>query len=321
MARKLILDCDTGTDDAVAIMLAALHPDLELLAVTTVNGNVEVARCTDNSLRTLDLIGRGDIPVYEGLARPIVRADFPTPRALKRDPKVHLATLPFPDARSVKQPLSAPEFLVHAFAERPGEIVLVAVGPLSNLAAALALDPAFAGNVAELIIMGGAIDKSNATPSAEFNIWADPEASAMVMEAAFPKITLVPLDATHQALISFKQCAALRALGSPAGEAAATLVEFRIGGYEANQPTGVPQTAPVHDAVCIAALVDPAVIDTKFLNVVIETRGDYTIGRTIVDHEKRTTRAPNCHVALGADRARFFDLLMATFARGATPGR
>jgi inosine-uridine nucleoside N-ribohydrolase len=315
VARKLIIDCDTGTDDAVAILLAALHPDLELLGVCTVNGNVEVARCTDNSLRTLDLIGRGDIPVYEGLAKPIVRHDFPVPRASKRDPKVHLATLPFPAARSVKQPLSAPEFLVRTFAERPGEIVLVAVGPLSNLAAAIALDPAFAHNVSELVIMGGAINKSNITPSAEFNIWADPEASAVVMEASFPKITLVPLDATHQALISLEQCAELRALGSPAGEAAAKLIEFRISGYEANQPTGVPRTAPVHDAVCVASLVDPEVIDTKFLNVVIETRGEYTMGRTVVDHEKRTTRAPNVHVALSADRTRFFELLMTTFAK------
>jgi inosine-uridine nucleoside N-ribohydrolase len=314
MPRKLILDCDTGTDDAVAIMLAALHPELELRGVTTVNGNVEVARCTDNSLRTLDLIGRGDSPVYEGLARPIVRSDFPTPRAMKRDAKVHLAVLPFPEARAIKQPLSAPEYLVHTFADHPGAIVLVAVGPLSNLAAAIALDPAFPGHVAELVIMGGAIDKSNVTPSAEFNIWADPEAAAVVMEAAFPKITLIPLDATHQALISRDQCGQLRALGSSAGEGAAQLVEFRIGGYEANQPTGVPQTAPVHDAVCIAALVDAKVIETKFLNVVIETRGEYTIGRTVVDHEKRTTRAPNCHVALGADRTRFFDLLMTTFA-------
>jgi inosine-uridine nucleoside N-ribohydrolase len=315
--QKLILDCDTGTDDAVAIMLAALHPALELIGVTTVNGNVEVARCTDNTLRTLDLIGRGDIPVYEGLARPIVRSDFPVPRASKRDPKVHLAALPFPEALSVKQKLSAPEYLVRRFAESPGAIVLVAVGPLSNLAAALALDPAFASNVSELVIMGGAIDKSNITPSAEFNIWADPEAAAIVLEAPFPKITLVPLDATHQALISREQCGHLRALGSPAGAAAAELVEFRIGGYEANQPTGVPQTAPVHDAVCIAALIDPTVIETKFLNVVVETRGEHTMGRTIVDRDKRTSRPPNCHVALGADRARFFALLASTFAKPA----
>src|SRR5271156_5964918 len=274
MARKLILDCDTGTDDAIAIMLAALHPSLELAAVTTVNGNVEVGRCTDNSLRTLDWVGRGEIPVYEGLAKPIVRGD-----------------LPLPEARHAKQTLSAPEFLTRAFRESPGEIVLLAVGPLSNLAAAIALDPAFARHTAGLIIMGGAIDKSNVTPSAEFNIWADPEAAAVVLAADFPKITLVPLDATHQALVSLAQCEELRALGTNAGKAAADLIAFRITGYGANQPTGTPNTAPVHDALCIAALVDPSLIATKFVNVVIEMRGDYTIGRTVVDHEKRTKRA------------------------------
>jgi len=314
MARKLILDCDTGTDDAIAIMLAALHPSLELAAVTTVNGNVEVARCTDNSLRTLDWIGRGEIPVYEGLAKPIVRSDFPVPRALNRNPGVHMEILPLPEARHAKQTLSAPEFLTRAFRESPGEIVLVAVGPLSNLAAAIALDPAFARHTAELIIMGGAIDKSNVTPSAEFNIWADPEAAAVVLAADFPKITLVPLDATHQALVSLAQCEELRALGTNAGKAAADLIAFRITGYEANQPTGMPNTAPVHDALCIAALVEPSLIATKFVNVVIETRGEYTIGRTVVDHEKRTKRAPNCHVAFAAERSKFFALLKDTFA-------
>jgi inosine-uridine nucleoside N-ribohydrolase len=315
MPRKLIIDCDTGTDDAVAIMLAALHPDLDLIAVATVNGNIEVARCTDNSLRVLDWIGRPEIPVYEGLAKPIVRPDFPTPRAVNRNPGVHMEMLPLPEARQGKQSVAAPEFLARAFREAPGEITLVAVGPLSNLAAAIALDPKFARNVAELIVMGGAINKSNVTPSAEFNIWADPEASAVVLGADFPKITLVPLDATHQALISFEQCEELRALKTPAGQCAADVISFRIKGYEANQPTGTPRTAPVHDALCIAALVDPAHIETKFVNVVVETRGDYTIGRTVVDHEKRTKRAPNVHVAFSADRERFFSFMKATFAR------
>jgi inosine-uridine nucleoside N-ribohydrolase len=313
MRRKLVLDVDTGTDDAVAIMLAALHPALELLAVTTVNGNVEVEHCTDNTLRTLSWIGRADIPVYEGLSRPIVRSDFPTPRALKRDANVHMAVLPLPEAKLAKQRLSAPAFLVERIAQDPGAITLVAVGPLSNVAAAIALDPTFVANVRELMIMGGAINKSNVTPSAEFNIWADPEAAAVVLSAGFEKVTMVPLDATHEALISLEQCRQLRALGSPAGEAAAKFVEFRIAGYQANQSTGVPDTAPVHDAVCIAALIDETIIDTRFLNVVVETRGDYTIGRTVVDHEHRTQRAANCHVALHADRERFFDFVLETF--------
>jgi inosine-uridine nucleoside N-ribohydrolase len=321
MRKKLILDVDTGTDDAVALMLAGLHPDLDLVAVTVVNGNVPVENCTDNTLRTLDWIGRGDIPVYEGLAHPIVREDFPTPRATKRDPKVHMAVLPLPQAVSTKKALSAPVFLTNVFAEQPGEITLVAVGPLSNLAAAIAIDPKFPENCAELIIMGGAVNKSNITPSAEFNIWADPEAAAQVFRAPFSKITLVPLDATHDALVSKQQCEALRALGTPASQASADIIEHRIKGYEENQPTGTPQAAPVHDAVCVAALVDRGIIETKHVNVVIETLGEYTIGRTVVDHEKRTTRAPNCHVAFHAKREPFVEMLSETFASAAPSQR
>lgn len=317
MTHRLILDVDTGTDDAVAIMLAALHPELELLACTTVNGNIEVAKCTDNTLRTLEWVGRGDIPVYEGLSHPIVRMDFPISRAAKRDPKVHMAVLPMPAPKGHRQDLSAPVFLAQKFAQSPREIVLVAVGPLSNIAAAIAIDPHFVGNVGHLIIMGGAINKSNITPAAEFNIWADPEAAAQVFSAGFAKITLVPLDATHDALVSSEQSQALRALGSPAGTAAADIIDHRIRGYEANQPTGTPNSAPVHDAVCVAALLDSTIIDIIHVNVVIETKGEYTIGRTVVDHEKRTTRPPNCHVALHANRTAFLSLLMTTFAHKA----
>ena len=225
-----------------------------------------------------------------------------------------MATLPLPEARGTKQVLSAPVYLARTFAEAPGQITLVAVGPLSNIAAALAIDPDFVRNVAHLIIMGGAINKSNITPSAEFNIWADPEAAAQVFSAGFAKVTLVPLDATHEALISSEQCRALRALDTPPGTASADIIEHRIRGYEANQPTGVPDTAPVHDAVCVAALLDEAIIETRHVNVVIETEGEYTIGRTVVDHEKRTTRPANCHVAFHADRPAFVELLLSTFA-------
>lgn len=313
MRRKIILDVDTGTDDAVAIMLAGLHPGIELVALTTVNGNVPVANCTDNSLRTLDLIGRSDVPVYEGLSQPIARVDFPVPRAIKKDVNVHMAELPMPAAISVKQAQAAPEFLVKAFAGEHRDAVLVAVGPLSNIAAAIKLDSNFVANVSEIMIMGGAVNKSNITASAEFNIWADPEAAQVVFEAGFKTLTLVPLDATHQALVSREQCATLRALGTPAGKAAADVIEFRINGYQTNQPTGVPDTAPVHDALCIAALLRPEVITTRHLNCVIETKGEYTVGRTVVDHEYRTKREPNCDVALGADRALFVSMLTETF--------
>lgn len=314
MTVKIVLDVDTGTDDAVAIMLAALHPQIELEAVTTVNGNVEVEHCTDNTLRVLEWIGKGDIPVYEGMHRPIVRLDFPVPRAEKRDPGVHMKSIPAPGAKGAKRRLSAPAFLAQTFAREPGK-TLVPVGPLSNVAAAMALDDNFAQNVGELMIMGGAVNKSNITPSAEFNIWADPEAAAIVFRGGFKKITLVPLDATHEALVSLDQCKQLRGLGTPAGKLSADLIEHRIRGYQANQPTGVPETAPVHDALCIAALVDRSVITTKLCNVEIETAGEFTVGRTVVDHEKRTKRAPNSDVAFHADREKFVGMLLEIFAR------
>lgn len=315
MSRKLILDVDTGTDDAVAIMLAALHPELDLVAVTTVNGNVPVTHCTDNSLRTLDWVGRGGIPVYEGAAHPIVRLDFPVPRAIKKDVNVHMSELPIPAPLSSKQEMSAAEYLVKAFREAAGHITLVAVGPLTNLAAAIALDPKFVKNVPELVIMGGAINKSNITESAEFNIWADPEAADIVFRAGFERIVLVPLDATHQALVSLTQTRALHALGTPAGIASATIIDFRISGYQTNQPTGIPETAPVHDALCVAYLVSPEVVSLRHVNCVIETKGEYTLGRTAVDHEFRTKRPPNCYVAFGADRELFVGILTDTFAQ------
>jgi inosine-uridine nucleoside N-ribohydrolase len=125
---------------------------------------------------------------------------------------------------------------------------------------------------------------------------------------------MVPLDATHQALVSLAECETLRALNGAAGKGAAELIAFRISGYEANQPTGVPKTAPVHDALCIAALVDPSIIKTIFANVVVETKGEFTMGRTVVDLERRTTRGPNCHVAMAADRTRFFEFMKATLS-------
>ncbi|KJC48741.1 nucleoside hydrolase [Bradyrhizobium sp. LTSP885] len=313
MAKKIIMDVDTGTDDAVAIMLAALHRDLDLVAVTTVNGNVPLEQTTDNTLRVLEWIGRGDIPVYAGLNKQVARQDFPTPRASKRDSKVHMPILPLPAPTGKRQHKSAPQFLIEAFAADPG-LTLVAVAPLSNIATAIALDSSFVENVSELMIMGGGITRSNMTASAEFNIWADPEAAAVVFSAGFKKITMVPLDATHQATISEDQCAEFRMLKTRAANAAAELIEFRINGYKTTTIGPVPDNAPVHDALCIAALVDQSVIETRRVNVVVETTGDYTVGCTVVDHRHLTKREPNCDVAFNADGKKFFEIMRSTFA-------
>ncbi len=311
----MILDVDTGTDDAVALMFAALHPDLELVAATTVNGNVPVDYCTENSLRVFDHIGV-PVPVYEGVSRPIERADFPIPRGdIQSSNAVHGGYLDIPPSTSTKQSTGAVDFLIETYLAATDEIILVPVGPLSNVATALRREPRLKDRIPALVIMGGANRYGNVTPRAEFNVWADPEAARIVITSGIRKITLVPLDATHQALVSLDDCAALRALGTPAGDAAATFTERRIQGYDTTQPMKRPHAAPVHDALAVAAIVDPAVITTHHLHVDVETKGELTVGETVVDTNFRSRQEPNVHVALDADERRFVSLLLETFAR------
>jgi inosine-uridine nucleoside N-ribohydrolase len=317
MPIKLILDVDTGTDDAVALMLAALHPDLELIGATTVNGNVAVESCTENSLRVFDYIGI-PVPVYEGVSRPIARADFPIPRPdIQSSSAVHGQYLDIPPSTSRKQATGAVEFLVETYRAATDEIVLVPVGPLSNVATALNVEPRLRDWIPELVIMGGAHHHGNVTPRAEFNVWADPEAARVVINSGVRRITLVPLDATHRALVSLDDCARLRALGTPAGEAAARFTERRIAGYDTTQPMARPHAAPVHDALAVAAIIDRSVITTRHLHVDVETHGELTVGETVVDTNQRSRREPNVDIALDADEPKFVAILLETFARSA----
>ena len=302
--RKLILDVDTGTDDAVAIMLAALHPGLELVACTTVNGNREIEHTTENTLRTLDHIGRGDIPVHAGLARPVGRLDFPTPRGA-RDPGVHFVEMPLAPSRSKVQQTNAVEFLIETYRNATDEIVLVPVGPLSNIASALALFPKLVDYVPEVVIMGGGHAVANVTPSAEFNIWADPEAAALVFAAGFRKLTLVPLDATHKAVISTDQCKDLRASGRPARRRQPSSSRSASRAIAATSRSPTSDAAPVHDALCVASLIEPDIIETRDYHVDVETSGALTVGRTVIDTNFRSGKEPNARVAMNADTERF----------------
>jgi inosine-uridine nucleoside N-ribohydrolase len=313
--RKLILDVDTGTDDAVAVMLAALSPSLDLIACTTVNGNVTVEHGTDNTLRVLDHIGRSDIRVYEGLSKPLVRDDFPVPRSVDdRAGKIHGRTLPLPEPQSIKADTGAVEFLIETYRNATDEITLVPVAPLSNIAASLALYPKLVDRVPEVVIMGGGHEIGNVTPSAEFNVWADPEAAAAVFSAGFRKITLVPLDATHRALVTRDDCVSLRALGTAAGQAAADITEPRIAAHDKSQRMSVAGAAPVHDALAVASLIEPSVITTRRHHVAVETIGELTVGRTVIDTHFRSGKEPQCDVAFDADARGFVELLMKTFA-------
>lgn len=315
MRRRIILDVDTGTDDAVAIMLAALHPRLELLACTVVNGNVDVVQAADNSLRVLDLIGATTIPVYKGLHRPLVRNDFPIPRSVSNMTEyIHGYELPLPQSARAVEPRHAVDFLIETVRQAADPITLVALGPLSNIAALVALAPDAIDVVAELVMMGGAHAIGNLTPSSGFNTWADPEAAASVLSAGFRKVTMVPIDATHEAFVTREDCARFAALDTPAGQAAATLIERRIDGHNRGQPMTVPDSAPVHDPLCIAYLIDSDVISTRFLNVGVETRGDLTLGRTVIDVSARSKLPANCNVAFHADREKFIKLMMESFA-------
>jgi inosine-uridine nucleoside N-ribohydrolase len=316
MTTKLILDVDTGTDDAVAIMAAALHPDLELVAVTTVNGNVPVEAATENTLRVLDHIGV-DVPVYEGAARPMVRPDFPVPRAegglLRR---MHGLHLDLPPARSRKRPDPAVRFLVDHFAGPDGpDTVLVPTGPLTNIALAFATAPWIVPRIPRIVLMGGGHEVGNVTPAAEFNVWADPEAARVVLRGGARDVLVVPLDCTHQTVVSAADCDRLAALATPAGLAASALIRHRIAAHDESQPLDVAHTAAVHDAVCVAALARPDVLRrTGRYHVDVETGGELCVGRMVVDTHRRGGRAPNATVALGGDRSVLVDFLIETFA-------
>lgn len=315
--RRLVLDVDTGNDDAVAIMLAALHPDLDLVGCTTVWGNLDIGHTTDNTLRVLDHIGRGDVGVYEGLARPFGPRPFPPPPGTDRSRgMIHDPRLPVADPTSAKRDLPAVEWLVETLRAATEQITLVPVGPLTNIAAALTVDPSITAAVDEIVVMGGAHAVGNVTPSAEHNIWQDPVAADVVLRAGFERLVLVPLDATHQALVSAAQCAELDALGTPAGQAAAAFIGHRIDGYDRTQPMPQANTAPVHDAVCVAYLVDPDVITLTHLHVAVETTGYHTYGRTVIDTHRRGVHPPNAHVATAADAERFYRLLRSVLAVG-----
>ncbi|MEW5991814.1 MAG: nucleoside hydrolase [Chloroflexota bacterium] len=314
---KVILDVDTGTDDAVALMVAAHSPDLELVGATTVNGNTAVHNCTENTLRVFDWIGRPEIPVHQGMSRPLAR-----PQATQLNPasRIHGDLLDLPpraaDSRARLQPGHAVDWLIDTLLASDGDITLVPVGPLTNIATAIQKEPAILEKVPEIVIMGGAHDHGNSTASAEFNIWLDPEAARIVVNCGRP-IRMIPLDATHRALVSLEDCDRLRALGTPAGEAAARFVAKRIDGYDATQPMHRPGAAPVHDALAVCAVIDPTIVKTHFIPVDVETGGELSVGRTVCDFRFRSGKPANVHFAMGADEPKFVRMLTEILGRTA----
>lgn len=315
---RFILDCDTGSDDAIAIFAAAAHPELELIAVTTVNGNVSLEDTTENTLRALDHVG-ASVPVYAGAARPLVRRDLPIPRdVLNGDSAFQQARLDLPASISTVEPQPAASFLVDAFMDPANaDVTLVATGPLTNVAVALSAEPRLAGRISRLVIMGGARANGNVTAAAEFNVWADPEAAEAVLSAGIRDVTLITLDATHSAPLSTVDCARFEAIGGPAASGAAKLIRHRLEHDQAAEERGGALASPVHDPMCVAYLVRPDVLaESVRAFVAVETSGDLTLGELVVDTRPWCPDPPNATVALRASADIYCDFLEEAFLSG-----
>ncbi|MBM7515437.1 nucleoside hydrolase [Nocardioides nitrophenolicus] len=308
----VVLDGDPGTDDAVAILLAALHPRLELLGVTTVWGNHDLRDTTDNALRVLDLVGRGDVGVHPGRNEPVRPRREPLPSG--RDDLPPSLDLPAPVSAASEE---AVEWLVATLRAATEPVALVATGPLTNLAAALAADRSLTGSVGRLVVLGGAHRAAGVTPYAERNVWCDPEAAADVLAAPFRDLLLVTMDATFSAPLTAADAARLRAHGTPAAVAAAAFVEARIEWYRRDPALAAAGAAPLHDPLAVAALVEPDLLTTLRASVRVERTDPTTYGATRFAAEVDEARG-RVAVAVRADRRRYVDLLCATLG-GAAP--
>jgi inosine-uridine nucleoside N-ribohydrolase len=321
MTTRIVLDCDTGTDDAIAIMLAALHPGIDLMAVSTVNGNVALPFATENTLRVLDHIGE-DVPVFAGAVRPIVRPDFPIPRDILNadNPAFQVAYLDLPPSVTPVQDTSAVSMLIDTFMDPANEdVVLVATGPLTNVALALIAEPRLASRIRRMVLMGGAYLGGNVSATAEFNIWVDPEAARTVFSAGLREIVVVPLDATHSAPLTLADCEAFEALQTPAGSAAAAFLGHRINQDQTPDRLKSEPSAPVHDPLCIAYVVRPDVITSaRRFPVSVETAGEQTLGQLIIDARPWTPEPANATVALTASAEVFREVLLEAFAPNAS---
>jgi inosine-uridine nucleoside N-ribohydrolase len=296
LPERILLDCDPGHDDAIALLLALASPEVELLGVTTVAGNQTLEKTTANAIRVLDFVGRDDVIVAAGAARPLVREPFVAAY-------VHGETgLDGPDLPPPRRE-SAAQHAVDFLAEQARGATLVAVGPLTNVALMLALHPD--ARPERIVLMGGSIGLGNVTPAAEFNIWADPEAAARVFASGID-VTMVGLDVTHKALLKPDKVGELRE-GSRVGTLVGELYDFYHGHHERMYGW---EGSPVHDALAVAHVVRDDFLTTTHLHVQVDIGPEPGRGRTYVDLWRRTGNEPNAHVGVDADGPAFIDVLV-----------
>ena len=305
--KKIILDCDPGHDDAIAIMLACASSELEVLGITTVAGNQTGEKTFINALKILTLIGK-NLPVARGFDKPLFQ-ELVTAPEIHGETGLDGADLPAPSIKACD--VHAVNFIIETLLSADEPVYLIPTGPLTNIAGALLLSPGIKEKIKKIVLMGGGALESNITPAAEFNIYVDPEAAKIVFESGVP-ITMVGLDATNKALFSLEDIEALSRMGGKVSTIAARLLTFYARQLE--KFSGV-RGAHLHDPLAVAAVIGPAVVDTKFLHVDIETRGEFTRGATVVDLYGVTGKKPNAEVALGLDLPKFKKLVFDAIKR------
>lgn len=324
--KKVILDVDTGSDDAIAIIAALLSPELDVLGIATVNGNRCVEYTTENTLRIVELLG-SDVPVYKGCAYPVCstllgrRPGIPKREDTLKN-EVHSKYLDMcPPAAIKPQELNAVSWYVKTLMAMEDEsVTLVPTGPLTNLANAIAIEPRIIPKIKEIVFMGGGYKINNRTAAAEYNVWVDPEACQIVLNARVKKFTFVPLDATHKAYLSTDDAARLRGLGTRVGDVVAELVERRIRGYADLQSIGKENAAPMHDPLCVLALLDPKILtEVMPAHCAVDIGDGAAYGQTMFDikNGRVEVQPENCYVALDADSEKFAAMIFDILSRAA----
>jgi inosine-uridine nucleoside N-ribohydrolase len=311
MPRPIIIDTDPSPDDAVAFLTALASPEeLEVLAITTVAGNVPVHLTSKNARKALELARKSDTPVYAGATAPLLR---PLITAEHVHGKTGLDGYDLPDPVTPLAPGFAADAIVDLVMGRPlGEVTLCCIAPLTNIALAMIKEPRLAGHLREIVIMGGAFSEGgNITPAAEFNIYVDPEAAARVLGCGAP-ITMIPLDCTHQALTTARRLEKLRSIGTPVAEAFYHLLKFnklfdeRKYGWEGG---------PLHDATTIAYLLQPQIFRGRHVHIEVECSSALTLGMTVVDWWGVTGKKPNVLLLRDLNADAYFDLVLGRLAR------
>nr|CAD6616348.1 nucleoside hydrolase [Rhizobium sp. Khangiran2] len=303
--RKIIIDTDPGQDDAAALMLAFASPDeLDVLGLCAVAGNVPLSLTSRNVRIVCELCGQSDMPVFEGARHPILRKQVTAEHVHGR---TGLDGAEMPEPTMAVRSQHAVDFIVETVMREPaGSVTLCTLGPLTNVALALQMEPAIAGRVRELVMMGGGFfEGGNITPAAEFNIYVDPEAAAAVFASGIP-IVMMPLDVTHQLLTRKDRVAKIAALGT---RPAQVLVDWLAFFERFDEEKYGSDGGPLHDPTVIAYLLKPELFSGRHCNVEIETQSELTVGMTVVDWWRVSGRKPNAMVMRHVDADGFFDLL------------